>query len=166
GGGGPTAAWRTVDVVAGGLPLLLRSSFEHPREDLVLRAFLRQPLILYGHHDTFADGLDVLAEAAADVNRLGDVRWQSLGAIASTAPAGAASGGRRPAPGIRCARACARWRAGWRARAAIAAARCCPEPRLLSRGRARGGRRAGGGRSAAPRRARPAAGGGWGCCRA
>jgi hypothetical protein len=100
---GPTAAWRTVDVVAGGLPLLLRSSFEHPREDLVLRAFLGQPLILYGHHDAFAGGLDVLAEAAADVNRLGDVRWQSLGAIASGATAALNGSGppavHRPAAG-------------------------------------------------------------------
>ncbi len=78
---GPLAAWGSVDVVAGGLPLLLRSSLEHSREDLVLRAFLGQPLILYGHHDAFAGGLDVLAEAAADINRLGDVHWQSLAAI-------------------------------------------------------------------------------------
>jgi hypothetical protein len=93
---GPTAAWRTVDIVAGGLPLLLRSSFEHPREDLVLRAFLGQPLILYGHHDAFAGGLDVLAEAAADVNRLGDVRWQSLSAIAAGATAALNGAGPRP----------------------------------------------------------------------
>jgi hypothetical protein len=78
---GPLAAWGSVDVVAGGLPLLLRSSLEHSREDLVLRAFLGQPLILYGHHDAFAGGLDVLAQAAADINRLGDVHWQSLAAI-------------------------------------------------------------------------------------
>jgi len=80
---GPLAAWGPVDVVAGGLPVLLRASFlRHPREDLVLRAFLGQPLILYGHHDLLAGGPDALAQAAAEIDRLGDVRWRSLGAIA------------------------------------------------------------------------------------
>jgi hypothetical protein len=80
---GPLAAWRPVDVVAGGLPVLLRANFErHPREDLILRAFLGQPLILYGHHDLLAEGPGALAQAAAQINRLGDVRWSSLAAIA------------------------------------------------------------------------------------
>jgi hypothetical protein len=80
---GPLAAWGPIDVVAGGLPVLLRASFlRHPREDLVLRAFLGQPLILYGHHDLLAGGPDALAQAAAEIDRLGDVRWRSLGAIA------------------------------------------------------------------------------------
>jgi hypothetical protein len=79
---GPLAGWESVDVVGDGLPVLLRSSFEHPREDLVLRAFLGQPLILYGHHEDLRDGMDLLANAAADVNRLGDVRWGSLELLA------------------------------------------------------------------------------------
>ncbi len=80
---GPLAAWRPVDVVAGGLPVLLRANFErHPREDLVLRAFLGQPLILYGHHDLLAQGPGALAQAAAQINSLGEVRWCSLAAIA------------------------------------------------------------------------------------
>jgi hypothetical protein len=79
---GPLAAWGPVDVVAGGLQVLLRAEFDHPREDLVLRAFLGQPLILYGHHDLLAQGPDALAQAAAEIDRLGDVRWCSLGAIA------------------------------------------------------------------------------------
>jgi hypothetical protein len=85
---GPLAAWGPVDLVAGGLPVLLRAEFNHPREDLALRAFLGQPLILYGHHDLLAEGPDALAEAAAQINRLGDVRWCSLGTIArALAPA-------------------------------------------------------------------------------
>ncbi len=79
---GPLAAWHPVDRVAGGLPVLLRAELGHPREDLALRAFLGQPLILYGHHDLLAGGPDALAEAAAQINRLGDVRWCSLGEIA------------------------------------------------------------------------------------
>jgi hypothetical protein len=76
------SGWGPIDMVAGGLPMLLRTDFRYPREDHVLRAFLGQPVILYGHHDLFAEGLDVLAEAAAEIDRLGDVRWSSLGEIA------------------------------------------------------------------------------------
>lgn len=72
--------WWPADAVAGGLPVLLRSAFTHPREDLVLRAFLDQPLLLYGHHDDLA-ALDGLADAAAQINRLGDVAWRSVSAI-------------------------------------------------------------------------------------
>jgi hypothetical protein len=87
---GALAGWSGRELVAGGLPLLLRAGFDAPREDLVLRAFLGQPLILYGHHDLLADGLDVLAEATAAIDALGAVRWGSLAAIAR-------AGGARPA---------------------------------------------------------------------
>ena len=79
---GALAGWGGRELVAGGLPLLLRAGFDAPREDLVLRAFLGQPLILYGHHDLLANGLDVLAEATAAIDALGAVRWGSLAAIA------------------------------------------------------------------------------------
>lgn len=74
--------WHIADF-AGALAVMLR----HPlltrdAPELVLRAFLDQPLILYGHHgDLAAGGLDVLASAVADVNRLGETRWCSLGEI-------------------------------------------------------------------------------------
>jgi hypothetical protein len=85
---GPLVGWRPFDVVAGDLPVLLRADFEHhPREDLALRAFLGQPLILYGHHDLLAEGPDALAQAAAEIDRLGDVQWCRLGAIAPARPA-------------------------------------------------------------------------------
>lgn len=79
---GALAGWGGRELVAGGLPLLLRAGFNAPREDLVLRAFLGQPLILYGHHDLLAGGLDVLAEATAAIDALGAVRWGSLAEIA------------------------------------------------------------------------------------
>jgi hypothetical protein len=53
-------------------------------EELVFRAFLDQPLVLYGHHTDAADGLDAFAEAAAKVGALEGVRWQSLGDVART----------------------------------------------------------------------------------
>lgn len=81
------AGWQQADVTANGLPVFLR----HPLADahfsaaeLALRAYLDQPLILYGHHDDLADGLDVLAERSAAVNRLGPVRWGSLDTLAAT----------------------------------------------------------------------------------
>ncbi|HSZ68836.1 MAG TPA: hypothetical protein VK756_00600 [Solirubrobacteraceae bacterium] len=88
---GPLAAWRPADIVAGGLPVLLRADFaRHPREDLVLRAFLGQPLILYGHHELLRDGPDALARAAAEIDALGEVRWGSLAEIARACVLGTA----------------------------------------------------------------------------
>ena len=83
-GADPVNAWQPSEIVAGGLPLLLRADFRLTREELVLRAFLGQPLVLYGHHDLMKDGLDVLAEATTDVNRLGHVRWCSPGQVVRT----------------------------------------------------------------------------------
>jgi hypothetical protein len=76
------AGWHPAELVAGGLPILPRYPLGHPRDDLALRALLGQPLILYGHHQDFADGLDLFAQAASAVNGLGDVRWGPLGWIA------------------------------------------------------------------------------------
>jgi hypothetical protein len=75
---GPLVAFTPHEVV-GGLPVLMRRGLDSPREELVLRAFLDQPLILYGHHEDVADGLDRMAAAARDINRLAeDVAWGSL----------------------------------------------------------------------------------------
>jgi hypothetical protein len=79
---GALTGWAGREIVAGGLPSLPRTGFNAPREDLVLRAFLGQPLILYAHHDLLEHGLEVLAQAAATVDALGDVRWASLSHIA------------------------------------------------------------------------------------
>jgi hypothetical protein len=78
----PLCEWHPAEMVAGGLPMLLRSPLVDPREDLAFRALLGQPLILYGHHWDFAEGLDILAQAAKDINDLGDVRWGPLSWIA------------------------------------------------------------------------------------
>jgi hypothetical protein len=80
---GALVGWPAREIVAGGLPLIMRTGFNAPREDLVLRAFLGQPLIVYGHHDVLEDGLNVLAEVTSTVEALGDVRWVSLAQIAN-----------------------------------------------------------------------------------
>ncbi len=80
----PVAGWELAELVSGGLPVIRRESLRAERDDLILRAFLGQPLVLYGHHDDLADGPDLLAAVAGEIDRLGDVRWMSLGEIART----------------------------------------------------------------------------------
>jgi hypothetical protein len=77
------AGWGVTELVVGGLPMIPRFRLAD-RDDLALRAFLDQPLVLYGHSEDLADGYDVLAEAADDVNAVGDVEWASPRAIAQT----------------------------------------------------------------------------------
>ena len=80
----PLADWEPGEIRAGGFPVFPRQPVTGPRDDLVLRSFLGQPLILYGHHGDLADGLGVLDEAADFVNREGGVAWGSLADIASS----------------------------------------------------------------------------------
>ncbi|WP_445149212.1 hypothetical protein [Baekduia sp. Peel2402] len=77
----PLAAWRPADFV-GGCAVIPRTPLTSTVADLALRAFLDHPMIVYGHHEDVAGGLDSLAEAAARVNRVGDVEWLSVGEIA------------------------------------------------------------------------------------
>jgi hypothetical protein len=79
-GGRALAGWTGVDFVDG-CAVVPRVSLQLDRTGIAIRAFLDQPLILYGHHDDVADGLEPLAAAAAVVNGLGDVRWCSVGEI-------------------------------------------------------------------------------------
>jgi hypothetical protein len=84
---GALSGWGTVDRGSAGLPVVLRHPFAEGHcsgAELALRAYLGQPLVLYGHHDDLAHGLDVLAQRSAQVRRMGDVRWCSLGEIAAT----------------------------------------------------------------------------------
>ncbi len=81
----PLAGWHPAELVAGGIPVAPRQALTASREDLAFRALLGQPLILHGHHGDFADGLDLLEQAAADINDLGDVRWGPLDGVAGGA---------------------------------------------------------------------------------
>lgn len=81
---GPLVGWCPAEFVEG-VPVLLR----HPiagrsQAELTLRAFLDQPLVLYGHHEDAHGGPAALIEAVEDVNRLGATRWGSLSEIAAT----------------------------------------------------------------------------------
>lgn len=75
--------WAPADLhVGGGLPGLHRLAWDASPDEVRLRAFLKQPLILFGHHTDLVRNLDVLAEATSNVNELGDVRWLSVTDIA------------------------------------------------------------------------------------
>jgi hypothetical protein len=72
---------RPADFV-GGCPVIPRMPLQATASDVALRAFLEHPVVLYGHHQDVAGGLEPLAEAARVVNALGDVTWTSAGEIA------------------------------------------------------------------------------------
>jgi hypothetical protein len=76
--GWPLAEWHAADFVAGGLPALPRYPLRWDPDEVVLRAYLDQPLLLYGHHDDLADGLDILADRARFISSFGHVSWLPL----------------------------------------------------------------------------------------
>jgi hypothetical protein len=75
------AAWQPAEFV-GGCAVIPRIPLFSTVADIAVRAFLDHPIVIYGHHEDLAGGLDPLAAAAARVNRMGDVSWCSLGEIA------------------------------------------------------------------------------------
>jgi hypothetical protein len=77
------AAWRPSEFV-GGCAVIPRMAINSTSADLALRAFLDHPVVIYGHHDDLAHGLEPLADSVRRIHRLGDVRWMSVGEIALT----------------------------------------------------------------------------------
>ena len=73
--------WLPAQLAGGGLPVVPRYSLDRDLDDLVFRAFLEQPLIVYCHHADVRDGLDPFRAVAARVAQLGDVSWMSLASI-------------------------------------------------------------------------------------
>jgi hypothetical protein len=81
---GALIGWGPAEFVEG-VPVLLR----HPiagrsTAELTLRAFLDQPLILYGHHEDALGGPEALLNTIEEVNRIGPTSWSSLKEIAAT----------------------------------------------------------------------------------
>ena len=75
------AGFLPAELVAGGFPVLPRYVISADPAEIHFRAYLRQPIVLYGHHDDVAAGLDPFRAAAELVNGLGDVGWMSLDQI-------------------------------------------------------------------------------------
>jgi hypothetical protein len=76
------AFWHPVNFLATSMPIIPRYPFTDDVDELVLRAYLDHPLVLYGHHDDLAGGFAPLERAVECVNSLGDVHWSSAAAIA------------------------------------------------------------------------------------
>lgn len=79
----PLAGWAPAEFAAG-CAVIPRLPLSVDANEVALRAYLDQPVILYGHHEDLAGGLDLLAEQATAVNRLGEVQWSGLGEIAGS----------------------------------------------------------------------------------
>ena len=80
----PASGWLPIEIVAGGLPVIPRMRLDASRGEIAMRAFLRQPIVLYGHHQDVRDGLDVLDAAAERVRTVGDAAWLPLDRIVET----------------------------------------------------------------------------------
>ena len=78
----PLAGWHPAELVAGGIAVLPRRRLDEDREELIFRALLGQPLVLYGHHADFAEGLQALERAATEVRALSGACWGPLRQVA------------------------------------------------------------------------------------
>ncbi len=87
------AGWGPADFVAG-CAVIPRRTLGCSAAEIALHAFLDHPIVLYGHHEDVAHGLEPLADAAARVNRIGDVNWMPVGDMALTNHAQRLSGDR------------------------------------------------------------------------
>ncbi|HXD70166.1 MAG TPA: hypothetical protein VN615_09915 [Gaiellales bacterium] len=74
--------WLPAQLAGGGLPVISRYPLAWSLDDVVFRALLGQPVVLYGHQSDLRTGLEPLRAAAARVATLGEVKWTSLAAIA------------------------------------------------------------------------------------
>jgi hypothetical protein len=75
------AGWEPGGFAVGCVGALPRAPLSVARDDLSFRAYLNQPLILYGHHEDLAGGDGLLSEIATDIHRLGAVRFGGMDAI-------------------------------------------------------------------------------------
>jgi hypothetical protein len=73
--------WVPAQLAGGGLPVIPRYSLSQNLDDLVFRAMLGLPLIVYCHHTDLRNGLEPFRRAAAQVASLGEVTWSSLASI-------------------------------------------------------------------------------------
>lgn len=62
-------------------PMINRFPAEQPPEELLFKAFLGKPLIVYSHHRYFRDGLEALVHLAEFLNDRLAPRWSSIGEI-------------------------------------------------------------------------------------
>jgi len=84
----PGVAWtRTIGMqvcdMVSGLPVIPRFGLtSNSRNDILIAALLRQPIVPMTHHQALADGYGLLDETAGFVNSLGPVAWRDMRSIA------------------------------------------------------------------------------------
>lgn len=78
--GMPLASWAPADT-SSVMPTLLRMPLSDAPEGIALRAFLGQPIVLYGHDPDLGPEPDLLATWVGHVSRLDEVSWASVGDI-------------------------------------------------------------------------------------
>jgi hypothetical protein len=66
-----------------GFPMINRFKCEDPPEQLLFQAWLGKPLIIYTHHEYFADGLERTLGIARYLNRHVSPAWRDIGSIAA-----------------------------------------------------------------------------------
>jgi hypothetical protein len=76
------SGWQMTELLPNGFPVLIRREPQQA-DDVMLRRFFDQPLILYAHAWDFADGLGPLERAAALVNSWPGVVWAPLPDVAA-----------------------------------------------------------------------------------
>jgi hypothetical protein len=68
------------EMLGGGLPVVPRIIMSSRwRNDVLLAGFLRQPIVVAGHHQNAAEGLGFLEEISRTVNSLGHYAWCDVG---------------------------------------------------------------------------------------
>jgi hypothetical protein len=88
----PTTGLDMVDFQGCGLPVMTRirvrpewnpqlKAYPDWKTGIILSAFLSQPIIPLGHHQDAGNGMELLAEVADTVNRLGNVVWTDMKGI-------------------------------------------------------------------------------------
>ncbi len=88
----PTTGLDVADFQGCGLPIMTRirlrpdwnpqlKCYPDWKTGIILSAFLSQPIILIGHHQDACGGMELLAEVASTINRLGNVVWTDLKGI-------------------------------------------------------------------------------------
>lgn len=73
-----TIGMSTCDRIAG-LPVIPRCGLStHVRNDILIAALLRRPIVPMTHHDAVADGYDLLNDTAHFIGSLGQVAWRDM----------------------------------------------------------------------------------------
>ncbi len=89
----PLEGWNPLELLDGGFPILPRIHIDSALESGVLRAFLDQPLVFYGHHADLAPDPDRLSDLARAIDRLGVSSWARLDTITRKAVSTRLDGG-------------------------------------------------------------------------